>query len=1326
MTIMASVLFRPSAGQDWIPYAIGAGGQSGYGISGYTLGQPFVSPGDQSAGLCHFMWIPQDTTFCYNIGDIPDKSVFHNESCRFRIYWKEHPGALFSYLLMDRYDTSILFQQETGKALFEYSPIQEDLSAFSVRFTATDGDDTLRQVVQFTPVPPDKPENEMLRYVHDPSMFDTLLVMKTWRKTDDPMNFTGKDTVVRIDIIGKTVIFKDGTEPFHYGNISNLEELNIYAVNLVIRDSLILPQTRINIWCENLSFEDNDGIHACFNTTPREPLVSGQTGLHTEPFSCYLDRLYTSGNRKRFFLTGGTGSPSMIEGVSWTAPGGGGNGADLHSNLNLISMVVNEGGSYGKPHEWVPFPSGPRGSKGSFQFETNRYRWLHPNTVRLMLQVAREQYISGLDQESYGICNKYTGLIEAYRKTIEWTDDNTGSTDLEQLLYSFTSIKDQMDDGLDYFGNPRGWAPLLSFEANLENYKKETEYAIRVLYLNKWMTDKASSLALKQEAAELLKNENLEEIMRLKAEYSESYLDYSPTLLEFRSLSEKLDTLTLAYNQKIGSLLAVAENNVSKSWENILRQSGNIAAQVCKMIPSPKAQAIGTGLEIASSLDYEDPLSMNNLDVVFSKLEESLEGFSGISDAVSGMIGGLEPESMADPEEKKALINAAAIIEEMSPDDPLNIGLSIKELTFPNDMVKAEFEKLKNGCPLLRDLTDSMDLYSGRKGEAAEKLRFIRYQLTRIPREITGLLMTCDAMDDILLSTENIVDPRAMSYLNDMKNSAWERMLRYHYYMALAYQYRFLKPYDHPLDLQPLFESFDTLARQGADLTPDEYNALLPVFQDQLAQISDEIYTRFNDGIYNELNTRINYTLSKDQLEVLNNTGELKINLWNSGKIPLDHVDCRITGIALEESSFAVSTDTILQDATLTVMMAHSGNSSLIHPQTGEHLIFTQYNKDVSEYYNSNRMSPLGWAQKYFFDNGEIITIQRSLASMSLIKSILDVADDNDLMIFTRPAAEAEIKIITSLHTGEQENMHVKIDHLTLTVYIDYQTVTAFSNILVNSSNGLMPLIQCSKPDMNGRDYGRGNFTLSYNRNAGTIMFTAPATHGIYIFDKWLKTTNSVTEEVRYRSVTINALYHNWLTAVYRLNVPSLDVVDTVYAEWNQDQVDLPVKNANPCDHLAMEWFGVTTEGWMNLKEGSDRGVEEGMLKLELSSNEGPERTGKLIIYAFNAMNPEKEITVIQKERIVGIPSIKGPGPSLKVYPNPADDEIRIELAGQPAARNFVLSIHAPDGRCVYQQACNSLESGTVSIPVGNLFPGMYILKAASGSDIYYTRFTKK
>ena len=1325
LLLTGSGLFCGIRGQVYIPYTLGIGGLTDSVDISYITGQPYVSTNNHTTGLGNLLWIPEDTLFSYKLGEIPAKVVFHNTTCRFRFWWENHPKTSYSYKVLDRYDTTLILEQEDTSAVFNYIPLLNDFSSFTVEFIAIDEIDTSSQIVLFNPVPVIRPEQDIITYQHAQEFFDTILVQKIW-KIGDTMNFTNDDTALIINLIGKTIVFKDGNVPFSYKNIPNLEELNIYATNLIIQDTVNIPQSRVHIYCENLIFEDNGGTISSFITAPRTPTLAKLKGLDAQEFHCYIKNIISSGNHYRFYVTGGQGSPSLLVAPeTFSAPGGGGNGGDFYSNLNLRLYINQSGGQYGVPTDWKAMPLGPKGNPGEFLFEPNFYSWLHPNALRIILQYTRESYLYGNEQLVKSTCQKYIDIIKSYKKTDGWNNDTTSRLDLEQIYYSFSSLLEQLNQNLDYFGNPKGWAPLLSFEANLENYKNEIEFSIHVLYLHYWLSNKAASLEDKQEAAQLLKDQSIKEIMRLRDLYAAAYEDYSPNRLKFKNIIYKLDSVTFNYERKIEALLVTAQKNVESSWESRLRKVGYIAGQVCKFIPGPATQVLGSSLQTAASFDYENPLSMDNWSKVHETLTLAVDEFGTVTDNASGLIEGMNPASMALAAAKQAQHNAKVVLDNMSPENLQKIGTAIKELTIPDDKVKAEFERLKKNTPILEVWTDSIESYTMKKGEVAQVLAFNQYQLTSIPDEITKLLLGVDAMDNILISTEDISDPRAMSYLNEMKKTAWERMVRYHYYLALAYQYRFLKPYSQPLNMQPLFESFATLAGNDAELTPDQYTSLLAVFENQIKVISNEIYTNFNDGTYSEYNAPITYTLTNNQLSELNSKGELKINIWNSGKIPREYVDCRITDISIADENLSIKTDTILQDASLTILMAHSGNSALINQTTGEHFMFSQYNDNVAEYYNTNNLSPLGWAEKYFFYNEELIPIQRSLASQSLIKEILEVADNNDLMIFTRPAGWAEIKLVSSLYTGEQANMNYSIENLTLRISIDYRPTTKFSNILINTSDGLLPLITCSKPDLNGRDYGWGNFTRSFNKNDGVVTFTAPEEYGIYSFQKWLITTNAGTNEVAYPSIGVNTLTHTWISAIYQLNVPELLVPDTLYASWNQGTLDIEVKNLNVCDHLPMAWFSTSDGEWFSVKEETDKGLEDGKISLMLNNNTGNQRTGEVIVYAFDAANPEQKVTIIQNGLSDGIIEQKKDEPGISIYPNPVYSDILIDLPGDPNIDHYVISVITLDGKVLFSEKASPVSPEPYRISLRQLPPGMYILRVDGGGLSWHSKFSK-
>ena len=1311
--------------QSWTPSAIGSMGQTDSVTLSYIAGQPYVSSGNHTTGLANLLLLPEDTLFSYKLGEIPEKVVYHNSTCRFRFYWDNHPDASYAYNVWNRYDTTLILDAEKQSAVFDYTPLVTDVSEFEVEFLGIDGTDTLRQVVMFSPVPDMNPEQDIIAYLHNMELADTILVRKTWT-TGGPMNFNGEDTVVSIDIIGKQVIFAAGTVPFTYQGLSNLKELNIYTSRLIIRDSVHLPQTKVTIYCEDLVFEDHDDVISCINTTPRTPELAGHNGLDASGMHCYCRTIEAPGNHLRLYVNGGQGSPSiMVQGTDeFSAPGGGGDGGNLYVNLNIRSIANLDGGWHGTPTDWKKMPLGPRGETGEQVFEDNWYSWLHPHAVRFMLQYARELYIYGQESLVDETCKKYIGLIRSYKQTADWENDTVSALDLDQLYYSFSALEEQLNENLDYFGNPKGWAPLLSFEANLQNYQNEIEFAIRVLYLDYWMASKAQTLEQKQQTAELVKNEAIDQITSLQEAYTEAYEKYIPSLLKFKQICAKQDSLTVLYNQQIDWLIQEARDNVANSFEGIMRRVGMIVGQVCKCIPGPGTQVLGSALQTAAQFDYEDPVSMDNWSLIHETLTVAVDEYSTVAENASGLAGGINPASLAAAGAKQGAHNAQVVLNNLSPENLKKFGSTLKKVTIPDDKVKAEFNRLKKGYPILEVWTDSVESYTLKKGEVAQVMAFSQQKLNNIPMELTKMLLVCDAMDDILLSSDNILDPRAMTYLHEMKKTAWERMVRYHYYMARAYQYRFLEPYPHPLNMQPLFESFDTLATYDADISPEQYNALLPVFENQIREISDEIYTRFNNGTYSEFNEPITYTLTKKQLKELNAKGELKINIWNAGKIPRQYVDCRITDISIVPEKLRISQDTILNDAALTFIMAHSGNSALIHPTTGKHFMFSQYNDDAAHYYQTSNMSPLGWAEKYFFYNGDLSTIQRSLASESLIRKILDVANDVDLMIFTRPAGWAEIKLITDLNPGEQTNMTARIDSLSLLINIDYRATTQFSNVLVNSSDDLLPLIKCNKPDLNGKTYGWGNFTRSFSKTAGLVIFSAPETYGIYVFDKWKVTTSSGTEDVYQNDVVVNTGAHTWISANYKLNVPDMQVTDTIFVAWDQSSASIAVENNNLCDHLPMKWFCTSESEWFSFKQGTDKGIEKGTISLMMTQNQEEQREGIVHVFAMDAAVPQQDVVVIQESRPVKALE-RNIEDELKIYPNPAGDKLYVILPPQLINEVKTITISSIDGCLLMSREFSHTTQQPVELSLEPLLPGAYILELHVNGTNWHRTFIR-
>ena len=135
--------------------------------------------------------------------------------------------------------------------------------------------------------------------------------------------------------------------------------------------------------------------------------------------------------------------------------------------------------------------------------------------------------------------------------------------------------------------------------------------------------------------------------------------------------------------------------------------------------------------------------------------------------------------------------------------------------------------------------------------------------------------------------------------------------------------------------------------------------------------------------------------------------------------------------------------------------------------------------------------------------------------------------------------------------------------------------------------------------------------------------------------------------------------------------------------------------------------------------------MEEGTISLILTGNQNSLRTGELMVYALDAVNPEQKITIIQREQAGGVQSSISGDRSLRIYPNPAGQEIYVELPEGFLSGTSTISIITVDGKCVFRKNIPAGSTGTISIPLDDIAPGVYLIKAEQGQRSCMARFAR-
>jgi hypothetical protein len=171
----------------------------------------------------------------------------------------------------------------------------------------------------------------------------------------------------------------------------------------------------------------------------------------------------------------------------------------------------------------VTMPATTSGPNGRNEASGDVYAWLHPLMVRKILNHAREDYLGEYISEAQARLAEYAAILEDY------TSDTRGNATDEMIPFELAQIYDemqillqQMENNLDYFGNPAGWVPMLSFEVNYQMFGQEIDRAIRMLYLAYWIRTTETDEAARADALVAARTELKLEIQQAQANYDDA------------------------------------------------------------------------------------------------------------------------------------------------------------------------------------------------------------------------------------------------------------------------------------------------------------------------------------------------------------------------------------------------------------------------------------------------------------------------------------------------------------------------------------------------------------------------------------------------------------------------------------------------------------------------------------------------------------------------------------------------------------------------------------------------------------------------------------
>lgn len=1285
-----------------------------------------------------------DSLPCYEIGFIDTQTVRYSEDGH-GFYVKadslHSPNVVYSYDVSEEPQGTIEFNETTGR--FKYYPMPDEYKPFVMTFIATSGSKTVSEDVMFNLMP--KTPSEVDAFYSKGTMPNATDYI-TIAETPTTMMFNNEErTTYSVSISGKDVVFDDAVQNKVWGlsGREDIYELNIYAERLIVRSALSFPGTNITVHAKELLFEDHDNVIASINTTPIpiETLTDGEgmNGADAGNITLFIKEF--KGNMAlRFILNGAKGQCTNRNGE----PGNGGNGGKVISTVDVSRFCDFVRGCGGTKYDVAPdgtAQQGPAtsygqiGKEGSFQLATNSYAYLHPYFISPVIRHANDAFINNQTEYTLQICQEYRMLINEYLERISETEIHEGVDDglggqlgapkriamdesetnveleFQNDLIEINHMLYNLEQGLDYFGNPVGWVPLLSFEVMLANYNNEIDRAIPTLYMYYWLNRIDHTLQNKVRVSEFAAEKTEEEIDE-NQELLNSLICEIPVLQdEANEVTASIEALTEKMKRLQNQLMNQAIHNVKK--RNRRKKFFGIVKAIANVIPA--VAPVTTAVNVASNMLYAaevigDAFGQNNdysdaYDILKSVGTGTID-FLQMSTDVQTAIQGVTLKNLGSNANllKSTFGSISATISPLT-SSISNLNNILSKSSAPNNEVQAEYNRLIASSPLWKEYKKQMDELIVKKEELMNHLNQVFSNMTNTVSELSSDVLALDAFRRDAFIDNSKRDLNAMLYLQKMEQRAKNRLLLYDYYLRKAYEYRLLKPYeDEEFNLVGMFERFERLGLVlDSVVDVNAYQALGSIFRERISDMTNKIITEYSKG-NQEQTVEITIAIPKEQLDALNAGESVKLNFHEMGVFSPDEENVRIVDLAIE-----------YMDKHVVGNVGYSGRMDLRMTHSG----ISQFRKNGNLYWfnhmSRSSESPHTWGVRYDAKTNRITTIQPSAASSSLLYALLNSNTDN-IMLFSRPSAWSDITLTKNVQTGGGAD--ILVDSLLITLQYDFTyRPTNIRNIDISTNEELLPYIACSAEDINGRSNGKGQLYRSYKSSSQSVTFSAVEQYETYYFVNWTDRSGRVVSDNT--NLTVNRSKDQFYMANYERRIPVLSVPDTIRVGKNGGAYTVHVNNIGS-GTTEMDWYvSDSLSTWVSLN-GVREGVDEGTFTFAYQTNKtGKTRVDSLEIFAPETDMMSKMIYIVQDNKIAtNIEEIIDSDNMVRIYPIPVRDCAHIEGEGIVS-----VSVYSLTGSEVVTQHFNGEQN--VTVDMDGIPHGVYVFSIQTNDGLVSRKVLK-
>jgi hypothetical protein len=338
---------------------------------------------------------------------------------------------------------------------------------------------------------------------------------------------------------------------------------------------------------------------------------------------------------------------------------------------------------------------------------------------------------------------------------------------------------------------------------------------------------------------------------------------------------------------------------------------------------------------------------------------------------------------------------------------------------------QARFEALKKEDPELEAAYREMIALITRKevfaGKVAETFQLMDESMAWI-EEANRAIDTLRSE-----SAANAADPALRTTLDAMDQRARERLIRYKYYLAKAYEYRMLQTC--PIDYRDN-QLFDKLAgymdrtQQAAGLPrggPGElFESLRQVYRDDINQLQELMLREYSESRPDTIRAARRVVLYPHELERLNRSGQVQIELGPRVTLPTDR-NARINSVSVDAAYTSVQADEDSPQAMAANLEIGFAPSDWTVLRWGDRELLFRFGV-------ARDLSLVRWGFSWY-PGGEITPFGADEDQLEAITSIADIR-----RVRLRPGADT---IMTIRRELAPEDAPVRIERLAFVVSLD-------------------------------------------------------------------------------------------------------------------------------------------------------------------------------------------------------------------------------------------------------------------------------------------------